>query len=141
MNTKVLVAALVGAIASFLGGWLVFGYLLESFYKSNTIEYAGLMKNPPELWGIFVSGFFWCLLLAMIFNKWANVTTFAGGMMNAAWIGLLISLSFNFGFHSFYNLYTPTGLVVDSIVSTIFWAVIGGVIGMALGWGKKSPAI
>ena len=116
MNKKILIAALVGAVASFLAGWLVFGYLLEGYYKSNTIVYQGLMKEPPVLWAIFVSGLCWSLLLAIIFDKWANIRTFAGGLMVAGWISFLIALSFDLSLYSFFNLNTFSFLVVDVVI-------------------------
>ncbi len=36
MNTKTLLAALVGAIVAFLLGWLVFGILMAPMYKDQT---------------------------------------------------------------------------------------------------------
>lgn len=67
MSQRALLAALAGAVTSFLAGWLIYGILLMDFYKANTIVYEGLMKEPPVLWGIFVSGFCSSLLFSLIF--------------------------------------------------------------------------
>ena len=138
MSKRALLAALAGAVTSFLAGWLIYGILLMDFYKANTTVYEGLMKEPPVLWGIFVSGFCSSLLFSLIFDKWANIRSFAGGAMAGAWIGFLIMLGFDFSFYSFFNLYPPSVLAVDIVVGTGFNAFIGGVIGLVLGTGRKN---
>ncbi len=141
MSTRMLLAALAGAVASFLLGWLVYGVLLEPYYMAHTITYEGLVKNPPVLWAIFVAGFCTTLLMAYIFDKWANIRTFAGGAMAGAWIAFLIILSFDLSFHAFYNLYPDyTVFLVDVVVGTIFNGIIGGVVALVLGMGKKTSA-
>ncbi|MBK9328158.1 MAG: hypothetical protein IPM95_02355 [Sphingobacteriales bacterium] len=44
MNARVLIAALAGAVASFLLGWLFYGFLLPDFYAAHSLHYAGLEK-------------------------------------------------------------------------------------------------
>ena len=41
MNTKVLLAAIVGGVVAFLLGWLLFGILLADFMDKNMIHYEG----------------------------------------------------------------------------------------------------
>lgn len=137
MSKRMLLAALAGAVTSFLAGWLIYGILLMDFYKAHTIHYEGLMKEPPVLWAIFVSGFCSTLLFAYIFDKWANVRSFAGGAMAGALLGFLIMLSFDLSFLAFFNLYSPSLLAVDVVLGTVFNAFIGGVVGLVLGMGKK----
>ena len=141
MSKRMLLAALAGAVVSFLAGWLVYGILLKDYYMAHTTHYEGLMKEPPVLWAIFVSGLCSTLLMAYIFDKWANIRTFGGGAMAGAWIGFLVILSFDLSFHAFFNLYPdPIVFVVDVLVGTVFNAVIGGVVAMALGMGNKASA-
>lgn len=138
MSKRALLAALAGAVTSFLAGWVIYGFLLMDYYTANTIVYEGLMKDPPALWGIFVSGFCSSLLFSLIFDKWANIRSFAAGAVAGAWIGFLIMLGFDLSFYSFFNLYHPSLLVVDVLLGTAFNAFIGGVIGFVLGTGKKN---
>ncbi len=138
MTTKALLAALAGAVFSFLGGWLVFGMLLMDFYTANTTSYEGLMKLPmPDMIFIFLSGLFSSVLVAFIFSKWANVKTFGAGFTNGMIIYFLIAASFDTAMYSFYNLMNLTLVCVDIIVSTVFGGVLGGIVGVVLGMGKK----
>ena len=81
MNTKLLLAALIGAIVAFFLGWLVWGILLMDYYNAYTTQYEGLMRNPPVLWALFLSQLAWTFMFAYIFDKWANITTFKSGFM------------------------------------------------------------
>jgi hypothetical protein len=138
MNTKVLIAAVAGTVVSFLLGWLVFGMLLADFYKENMGSATGVMKEPPLMWAIALSSFFWSLTYALIFHKWAGIKTLAAGATAGAWLTLLIAASFDF------NLFGTTNIIgnlkavaVDLVVNTVIGAIIGAVIGLVLGMGKK----
>jgi hypothetical protein len=138
MNVKAYLAAIAGAVFSFLGGWVIFGMLLMDFYMANTTSYDGLMKSPmPDLIFIFLSGLSASFLLTIIFTKWANVSTFQGGFTNGAIIYFFVVASFNLSMYGFYNLFNITLVFVDTIAQTVFGGLIGGIIGFILGTGKK----
>jgi hypothetical protein len=137
MNTKVLLATLAAAIAAFLFGWIVFGILLEDFYKSNTPVYEGLMKNPPNLIMIFLSNIVNAFLLAYIFNRWAGIRTAVEGAQAGFIIFALTSLAFDLMMYATMNMLTPIVMVVDVVGSGAFGAVTGAVVGLVLGSRKK----
>ena len=64
MDKKIITAAIVGAIVSFLLGWLIYGFLLMDYYTAYSVKYEGLMKDPPEFWAYFANGLCWSYLLA-----------------------------------------------------------------------------
>jgi hypothetical protein len=140
MNTKRLIAAVVGAIASFFGGWLVWGILLKDFFDANTIHYEGLMLMPPRLGTMFIGNLAMSWLIAYIFDHWANIRTFQGGFMAGLIISFALSLNVDMFMYSMMNLMTLTVIIVDILVSTIFGAVISGIIAAMLGTGKRTVA-
>ena len=140
MNTKIIVGAIVGAIASFLLGWVVYGMLLMDFFKANATVYEGLMKDPPVLWAIFASGLCITTLLAWLFSK-LGITTFMKGATTAFVIAFLLTLWYYLLAHAFMNLYNTTLMMTDILVGSVFNAVIGGIIAMVMGKvGNKSAA-
>jgi len=48
MNTKTLVAAVLGGLASFFGGWLLYGILLKSTMESMMGAATGVMKTDAR---------------------------------------------------------------------------------------------
>ncbi len=137
MNTRIILAALAGAVSYFLLGWLVYGILLMGYYEAHTTQYAGLMKEMPNLFLIFLSNLVMAFLMAVIFGMWANFKTFVKGMTGGMVISFLTTLSFDLYFLAAYNLFSGAVTVVDIIVSTIMGGIIGGIIGWILGIGSK----
>lgn len=141
MNTKVLLAAIAGAITIFLTGWVLYGMALKGFYDANTLEAAkSLMRGDEDmmLWAIFVGGLAQSILLAIVFNHWANISTFKSGAIAGAWLFFLMGLAFNMYMYGSMNAWTLTSVLVDPIVGAVQGAIAGGVIAWVLGYGNKA---
>jgi hypothetical protein len=138
MNTKAYLAALAGAVFSFLGGWVFFGIVLTNVYSDNSQKYDGLMKTPmPDLPFIFISGLALSFLITIIYVKWANVKTFGEGFTNGLLIYFLYACAYDFNSYGFMNLLNLKGTIIDILAQTVFGGVVGGTIGAVLGMGKK----
>jgi uncharacterized membrane protein len=138
MSTKALLAAFAGSVLAFLLGWLIYGIVLMDYFESNTTHYEGLMKEMPNIFLIYINNLLWTLLLAFIFDKWAKIKSFGGGLKAGIIIGLPVSLSFDLYILGGMNLFTPTLVIIDVLASTVITAVAGGLIGFILGTGKKA---
>jgi hypothetical protein len=142
MNSKTIIAAVVGAIAAFLLGWLVWGMLLMDYYAKNTTQYEGLMlpESEMKLWAIFISNLAGSTMTAWVFSK-MNLRSFGGGFQAGLIIYALIAISFDFMFYSMMNWYAnSTVIVVDILVNAVFGGIIGGIIAMMLGRGSSTAA-
>ncbi|MBC7777824.1 MAG: hypothetical protein H7246_20485 [Phycisphaerae bacterium] len=141
MNAKILLATLAGGVTAFLVGWLVWGMLLDPYYRTMYTPEALSVQRAPEdmiLWGIIASNLVSGLLLALIYSRWANISTFKGGAIAGAVICALVALSFDLGMYSFMKMWTSTTfLIIDPLVNAIFGAIVGGVVGWVLGYGDK----
>ncbi len=136
MNTKVLLAALAGAVASFLSGWVIWGMALKSIMERDAC--LGCSRGEDMLmWAIFVGCFAWALLLALLFSRWAGITTFKSGAMAGAWIGFLIALGMDFFMYAGTTMLTMNAAIVDIIANAVQGALVGGVVGWVLGYGDK----
>lgn len=141
MITRVLAAAVAGGITFFILGFVIYGLLLDPMViRPNMNTFAGLMKETPDFIPLVLANIVSALLLAYIFDKWAGIRTFIGGLQAGAIIWFLIALSFQLMFMAFWNLsknYIPA--VADVIGSTVMGAIGGGVIGQVLGMMNKNP--
>ena len=134
MKTKVLLAALGGGIVNWLLGALLYLLLLGSYFAENHGE--GVMKDPVEMWAIILGCLFYGLLIAVIFDRWAQIKTAGTGAKAGAIIGLIASLAFNFwklGDSYFFTSITPA--LIDCVVHTIMAAGTGAAAGWILGRG------
>lgn len=138
-TSKLLYAGLAGFVAYFLLGWLLYGVLTMSYFEGQTPEVArDVSRGDSMVWwslllGNLIIGFF----LAFVFLRWANIKTFAGGLIGGAIIGAFIMAGIDFTMYGTMNISTLPGIFVDIIVGTVMWALTGGVVGWVLGMGKE----
>ena len=139
MLTRVLAATVAGGIAFFVLGFVIYGLILDPMVmRPNMVTYAGLMKETPTWIPLILSNFVSAFLLAYIFDKWATISTFIGGLKGGAIVWFLISLAYQLMFVAFMNLsknYIPP--IADVAGSIVMGAIGGGVIGQVLGMMKK----
>lgn len=130
---KFSLGTLAGGVAFFVLGFLIYGVALADFMASNAGTATGVTKEPMEMWALILGNLAYAALLTYIFMQWANISTFATGAKAGAIIGLLVAVYFDFLTYSMMNLSNMTGLIVDIVVFTIISALVGGVVGLALG--------
>lgn len=136
MNIKqILIAGLIGGAVAFLLGFLIFGVLLSDFFENNAGSASGVMKGDAEmLWIPMILGHLAIgMLLAVIYVRWANISTFITGAKAGAVIGFLISCAEDLIDFGSMNLMNITAVIVNIVAVTIITAIVGGVIGMVLG--------
>jgi len=130
MNSKALSHALVGAVAFFVLGYLMYELLLADFL-SRYMAGTGTMV----MWAIAVSQLALGFLLAS-FMSGDGVTT---GMKSAARIGLIYSAAVMFDLYGTTDaVLSFTGVLVMIIVETVRFALAGAVLGWWMGRGAAS---
>jgi hypothetical protein len=137
MKPKVIYAVLGATATGFFIGWLIFGLILSSYYKSQMIFYQGLEKDPPEFWAILLMNLSYASLLVYIFHVWAKIDSFMKGFTAGLIVFFLVMFGFDISMYGFMNLMTFQGIIVDIIANTILGGLVGGVAGLILGIGEK----
>lgn len=139
MNTnKIITAGLVGAVVAFLLGFLVYGMALASFFEANSGSATGVYRGDDEmLWIPMILGHItWGMLFALIYGRWATISTFATGAKAGAVIGFLVGATFDLINLGSTHISNSTAAIVDIIVMTVLSAIVGGVVGWFLGRGN-----
>lgn len=140
MLSRLAAASIAGGIVFFLLGAVIYGVILDPMVmKPNLNEFPGLMKEAPGLPALALSNIVSALMLAIIYEKWAGIRTFMGGLKAGAIIYFLIAFSFQLMFMAFWNLsknYIP--FVADIAGSTVLGSIGGGVVGLVLGKMNRS---
>lgn len=140
MLIRVLAATVAGGIAFFLLGFVIYGLILDPMVmKPNMNTFPGLIYETPIWAPLILANLVSAFLLAYIFDKWASISTFVGGVQGGAIVWFLISLSYQLMFMAFWNLsknYTPA--IADVLGALVMGAIGGGVIGQVLGMMKKN---
>ena len=127
-----LVGGLIGGVAFFLLGYLLYGLLF-----GNALAACTSCQRPMEEINFICLGvgdLFIGLAISYIFSRWASVSTFMGGATAGATLGLLMSIGFvsiNYATTSMYS--GTTCMIYTIIIEVIMWGVVGGLIGWWLG--------
>jgi len=135
MTTKNrILGTLAGTVIFFLLGWVFYGMLLMDFYAANTGTAGNVMRTDEDMvwWALIVGNMFQAYLLVYVFGK-TNVGTFAGGLKQGGFIGLILGLGINLTMYATTNMSSLTSALVDPFVSAIMMGITGGVIGMIAG--------
>jgi hypothetical protein len=132
---KRIMATLAGFVAIFVLGWLIYGMLLMDFYMTNSGTATGVMRADSEMvwWALIAGNLMQAYFLVYIFGKWANITTFSGGLQAGAILGLILGFAINLTMYGTSNTMNLTAALVDPFVSAVMMGVTGGVIGAILG--------
>lgn len=136
MFVRLIAAAIAGGIAFFALGFLIYGLLLDPYMKANTIVYPGLIKETPDFPWLVLANVVNAFLFAYIFDQWAGIRSFIGGLKGGAILMFLFALSMDLQFVAFMNMWKGNPLVpiiVDILAAAILGALAGGVIGFVLG--------
>ena len=144
MNTnKFLVGGIIGGIANFLLGWLVWGTLLMSFMQGHTTEAGKAVMRTDEntiWWALIAANLLMGFLTSYILNKAGVISASAGAAMGAV-IGLLMSSAIDLFNYAFMDLSdSMIAIVVDVLASIVVTAIVGAIIGWYNGRGVKAAA-
>lgn len=130
MKIGTIVGALVGGIVMFLLGFLIFGMLLTEYFRANTVQYAGLEKDPPIVWAIFLFNVVWAYLIAFVL-EYAGRSGWGEGAKAGAIVMFLLGLGLDLEFYSFMNIHKEVGpMIFHVLIVTVMGAITGAVIGL-----------
>ena len=114
MTKKNLLSGIVGTIVYYLLGWLVYGFILP---EKSTGEESMLF--------IFLGCLFYAFLIAYVFCKLAQLTSFKTGFTAGLVMGILYAMVWYF----FMNWeFKPIALIEEIIIGGLMTAVLGGAI-------------
>ena len=135
-NNKILISGLVGGIASFLTGFIVWGIALDGFAQNNMGSATGVTKEEMgDMWAVVVGALASGFLVAFVFGRWANIKTLQTGAKAGLVIGLLLGVNINFIMYGTTHITTLPLAIVDALAYGALYTVIGAVVGWMLGRG------
>ena len=131
---KILRGTLFGGISYFFLGWLVYGILLMDYFSSRTNMCANRPGGEMIWWAIILSNLLAALFLTLFLDR-GKARTILDGLKTGAIFGALFTATIDFSFWSMTSMYSSLApLLVEIIVSTVLYAIIGMII--VLTWGK-----
>ena len=133
-DNKILIAGLIGTVVAFILGFVLYGMLLNDFFQSNGGGATGVPREQDEIvwWAMIIGHLAFGMLMALIYGRWANISTAATGAKAGAVIGALIGLV-GFIDYGVTNVSNLTAVSVNVIVMAVNTAIIGAAVAWWLG--------
>ena len=135
MNSKIIIAAVIGGVAAFLLGFLFYNVLLKDMFAGLMGSVKNVMKPDSDIiyWALILGNLIIGYLVAWIFSTWAGIITFAGGAKAGAMMGLLFTIGYDMTSYGVYNMFQLNGVMLDIIVNIVIWTISSGLVGWWLG--------
>jgi hypothetical protein len=134
---KIILGGIVGGVASFLLGWLIYGVLLMDFWTNYFNHCAERPEEEMVWWALILSNFATGFFLAFIFS-WSKTKGWLAGAKIAAIAAFFMILSYDLSFYSMSTMFNSfSAVIIDIVIGTVFTAIIGAIIGLVMGMGKK----
>ena len=135
-SKKFLTATIAGAFAMFVLGFLIYGVLLDSFFRANSSS-AALMKVQPDFVPLILAQLGWGAFLALVLGQWGGVSTLAGGIRAGGILGALLGIAFDLEMFATMNMSNLQATLVDILTQVVRFGIAGGVVGQVLGMGAR----
>ncbi len=134
-TNKILIAGLIGGLTAFILGWLFYGTLLMGFFEKNAGTATGVNRPMEDMvwWAMILGHLAYGYLFALIYGRWASISTFVTGAKAGAVIGGLMALTFDMIMYGSTNISNLTAALVDVVVMAVTGAIVGGVVAWWLG--------
>lgn len=135
---RILRGTLIGGVAYFFIGWLVYGVLLNSIYAPMTNTSINRPDGAMIWWAMILSNLLFALFLTL-FLKWSGARSIIDGLKTGALFGALFTATIDL---SLYSMTTMYNTLLPILIETVASAVVMGVVGMiiVLTWGKAKEA-
>ena len=133
---RLLTGVVVGGIAMFALGWLVFDLAFGSFYDANSNLPASAVRDTSILWA-GVAGSVALAVLVTFAITWAGATSFGSGVKVAAIVGFLLWLGVDLIRYSFIDGQNLTVTLLDPVLEIFRTGLVGGILAVTLNRGSE----
>lgn len=132
-----LISTLVTAVWGYLGGWLLWGMLMDPILEQHNSA-TELMKEMPDMVHLIIGCLVVGFALSTIYSKWANGNfSPTSGLTLGVWVGILLGFGEGIVNMSVMNMLDITGTLLNGVTYIVFYAVMGLLAGLV--YQKTSP--
>ena len=126
------IGSVVGTIALFLLGMLIWQNLFTEFFDANSGSATGVDREAPIMWAAIVGTLFYAVLLTLALEARGASKSLVDGLKVGAVVGALLWGTTDFIFYGYTNISTLTGTVADMLLEGLRGGIVGGIIAVVL---------
>jgi hypothetical protein len=138
MDTRKLVTGtLVGGVAMFVLGYLIFDLAFAGYYAAHAGSATGVAREP-RLWWATAIGTLSLGTLITLTVAGSGAKTLAAGFKTGAIIEFLVWLGVDFLFYGSTNINTIQVVLLDPVLEFVRGGLVGAAVVMVLGRGETT---
>jgi hypothetical protein len=126
------IGSVVGTIALFLLGMLIWQNLFTEFFDANSGSATGVDREAPIMWAAIVGTLFYAVLLTLALEARGASKSLVDGLKVGAVVGALLWGTTDFILYGYTNIGTLTGTVADILLEGLRGGIVGGIIAVVL---------
>jgi hypothetical protein len=133
---RFIVGTLVGGVALYAVGYLIFVMTFGAFYAANAGSAAGVDRAEQLVWAVALGNLAYAALVVLVIANRESFSIAAGAQVGAV-VGFLIWVTADFIVYGTTNIANLTRTVVDPLLEIVHGGIGGAVIAGVL---KSMPA-
>jgi hypothetical protein len=141
MDTKrVLIGTLVGGVAMYVFGYLIFELAFGEFYARNVGSATGVIRDVPLQWATVLGSLSLAALVTLAIETRPGPLTIGKGFSTAAVVGFLLWLGVDLLRYGGTNVPNLTRALVDPVLEIVRNGAVGVVVAAVLARiGQRDP--
>ena len=142
MDTKrFVIGTLVGGIALFVVGYLMFSLAFAGFYRANAGAATGVDRDGELIWATVLGSLSYAALIIFAMANRTGLATVGTGAKIGAIVGFLLWFTADFVFYGITNVANLTRTIVDPLLEIVHGGIGGAVIAAVLTRVAATPAV
>ena len=139
---RVSIGTVVGIVAIFLLGRIIWGFLFEDFFAANAGSAVGVDREERIWWSVIVGYAFYGLAINLGLELGQGASNVTRGLLVGAVTGALIWGTADFVLYGSNNVSNLTATIADTILESVRGAITGAIVVLVLSFvgGKRSTA-
>jgi len=141
MDTKrILIGTLVGGVAMYVFGYLIFELVFGGFYARNVGSASGVLRDTPLQWAVALGSLSLAALVTLAIETRPGPLTIGKGFTTAAVVGFLLWLGVDLLRYGGTNVPNLTRTLVDPVLEIVRNGAVGVIVAAVLARiGKPEP--
>ena len=133
MDTKrILIGTLVGGVAMYVFGYLIFELAFGGFYARNVGSATGVLRDTPLQWAVALGSLSLAALVTLAIETRPGPLTIGKGFSTAAVVGFLLWLGVDFLRYGGTNVPNLARTLVDPVLEIVRNGAVGAIVAAAL---------
>ncbi len=126
LTKKTLTAAIVAALWSFFGGYLLWGILGNDFLLKNLGSATGVDRATPDFLFLAIGCLIQGLIFSSLYQKWSGGHhRFKTGLRFGLRMGVLFGFGAGMIDYATTNVFNLNGQLINAVIYVLFFAIMG----------------